>query len=183
MRHAVLDADSICVQDDGASTCFTNLDDTGIPQAQRWCHYLGAEARDRASRGLLSRIKTFCNSLYSDLQEVKASPQTDWDQMQKRWDSVQRRAVGRSGYSLRSRAFAKRAEKWKGLGNCGITPRLMKARLLMDDDNLLVKNSVKELDKVAEQCSDDLKAQFQNGLGSRCNQGIEAVRSHPCPAA
>ena len=38
------------VKGDGEPSCFSNVEDTGIPELQQWCHQLTIASRERAAR-------------------------------------------------------------------------------------------------------------------------------------
>ena len=61
---------------DGDPSCFTKIEDTGIPELQEWCHTLTVSSRERAARNFLIHLKTFANSVrsyVSDNGEITAA--------------------------------------------------------------------------------------------------------------
>ena len=54
------------VKGDGGPTCFTNIQDTGIPKLQEWCRStLTAKSRQRSARHFLDQIRVFVTSVKS----------------------------------------------------------------------------------------------------------------------
>jgi hypothetical protein len=58
------------VQNDGEPTCFTDKDDTQIPQLQDWCRSLTVSSRERAARTFLNHLKTFSASVEAYLIDI-----------------------------------------------------------------------------------------------------------------
>ncbi|CDO69419.1 hypothetical protein BN946_scf184791.g14 [Trametes cinnabarina] len=58
------------VKRDGDATCFSNLEDTGVPELQKWCHELTVAPRAKAARELLNQLTTFCRNTIGYLKGV-----------------------------------------------------------------------------------------------------------------
>lgn len=65
-----------------------NVEDTGIPGLQRWCHALTVSSRERAARTFITHIKTFGNSVQNYLQGVGEVTEADRQAMRELWESA-----------------------------------------------------------------------------------------------
>lgn len=75
------------VKGDGGSSCFSNVEHTGVPALQQWCHQLTVASRERAARTFLTHVKAFAQSIQSYVEgngEVTAS---DREYLREKWES------------------------------------------------------------------------------------------------
>lgn len=191
------------VKGDGDPTCFSNVDDTGIPALQQWCHQLTIASRERAARNFLTHLSTFAKSVRSYVQGVGDVTPCDRTELRKKWESQgfinsqgqdeendEHRPWTDFNFNLpgeilaRSRAtqnapLYRMKELKEKLGKngqpVGITPRLCKVRSLMLITNVLLTFS-QEFIALVEDCVDDLKQNFQDGLEDKCRTGSASVR-------
>lgn len=75
------------VKGDGDPTCFTKVDDTGIPALQEWCHKLTISSRSRAARNFLSHLTTFAKNVHVFLHGVGDVTEEDRLAMKEQWES------------------------------------------------------------------------------------------------
>lgn len=75
------------VKGDGEPTCFTNVEDTGIPGLQRWCHELTVASRERAARSFLSQLKAFITGVGSYVRGISDVTPADRESLRERWES------------------------------------------------------------------------------------------------
>lgn len=77
------------VKGDGDPSCFCRVEDTGIPELQKWCHTLTVASRERAARNFLIHLKTFSNSVKSYVEGIGDVTVTDREAMRAKWESMQ----------------------------------------------------------------------------------------------
>lgn len=71
----------------GEPTCFTNVNDTGIPSLQQWCRDLTVSSRERAARTFLKSIKTFAKSIQQYVEAGKEVTQQDRELLREKWET------------------------------------------------------------------------------------------------
>jgi len=76
------------VKGDGKASCFSNLEDTGIPGLQEWCHQLTVASRERAARGYRLHVKTFATTVQSYIQGIGDVTAADRQSLRDKWESV-----------------------------------------------------------------------------------------------
>lgn len=72
----------------GEDTCFLNIEDTGIPALQQWCHRLTVASRERVARPFLTRLSAFSSSLKAYAQGVGNVTADDRALLQDRWETA-----------------------------------------------------------------------------------------------
>ncbi|KAL0573916.1 hypothetical protein V5O48_008036 [Marasmius crinis-equi] len=75
------------VRDDEAAVCFSNVEDTGIPGLQDWCHQLTSASRVKTARNLFSSVKALCTSLNAYIEDSGTIPDVDCVSLRERWAS------------------------------------------------------------------------------------------------
>ncbi|KII94798.1 hypothetical protein PLICRDRAFT_86263 [Plicaturopsis crispa FD-325 SS-3] len=75
------------VKGDGDPTCFSNVEDTGIPALQQWCHQLTIASRERSARNFLSHLKTFADSVRNYVQGIGDVTVADREALREKWES------------------------------------------------------------------------------------------------
>ena len=70
---------------DGEPVCFSNSDDTGVPEVQSWCHQLTSNSRQRCAtnllrqlRSILATIRSYVGSRYNISPSERALLQRKW---------------------------------------------------------------------------------------------------------
>ncbi|KAH8084308.1 hypothetical protein BXZ70DRAFT_957636 [Cristinia sonorae] len=76
------------VKGDGEPVCFSDVNDTGIPQLQQWCHSLTFPSRERTATNFLARLRTFVASIQSYVQDVSDVTPADREALRARWESA-----------------------------------------------------------------------------------------------
>ncbi|KAK0490958.1 hypothetical protein IW261DRAFT_1434849 [Armillaria novae-zelandiae] len=155
------------VDGDGEPTCFSNIDDTGIPALQQWCHALTLSSRERSARTFLAQLQTFSVSIQTYVNGISGVTATDREALRSKWESTNSELdqddqfqlddddpyaaiLGGGLYSMK-----KTAPKVDAYGEAvGITPRL-----------------VKDFTKVIEDNVENLKVKFRVGLADKCQIG------------
>lgn len=79
------------VKGDGPPTCFTNFDETGIPDLQAWCHFVTAKSRERASRMFRRDIRVFAMTVQNYIESIGSFTEGDRERLRKQWQSPRRR--------------------------------------------------------------------------------------------
>ncbi|KAJ3505751.1 hypothetical protein NMY22_g17470 [Coprinellus aureogranulatus] len=64
------------VQGDGEPVCFTNVDDTGIPALQDWCHELTRPFREEAALQYIWILTSLASSIRTYLENIEDNPGT-----------------------------------------------------------------------------------------------------------
>jgi hypothetical protein len=76
------------VQGDGEASCFTNVNDTGVPDLQRWCHQLTVSSRERAARNFLSHLNAFAKSIQTYVEGTGDVTASDREALREKWEST-----------------------------------------------------------------------------------------------
>ncbi|KAL0573914.1 hypothetical protein V5O48_008034 [Marasmius crinis-equi] len=157
------------VKGDGEPTCFSNTEDTGIPDLQKWCHTLTSTSRARTARVFLNQLRMFSNSIIGYIRGIGEVTPADRESLRKQWES-----------------------KWPG-------SKAMDAadmwQMMIEDDPFTVKPERPELDArdgvaprlakefitVIDNCVDGLQNKFKDDLESKCRTGASLVR-HTSPS-
>ncbi|KAF6762688.1 hypothetical protein DFP72DRAFT_876603 [Ephemerocybe angulata] len=171
------------VKGDGSPSCFSNVDHTGIPALQEWCHQLTIASRERAARGFLTHLGTFARSIQSYVQGIGDVTAIDREALRDKWESrgfvnhaqqddedpwARFLAAGDldrylDGHNLNPNREPE--EKLDADGNpIGITPRLCK-----------------EFSELVDDCVEDLKQNFKDGLEEKCRQGASDASKAAVP--
>ncbi|KAF7313741.1 hypothetical protein HMN09_00531200 [Mycena chlorophos] len=156
------------VKGDGDPSCFTNVNDTGIPEVQKWVKTLTVSSREHAARTFLTQLKTFAADVRSFAAENISVTPAERDALREKWESgvPQQPEVdddeddpfaavlgGYSGPKLHT--MPEIVPKLDKLGKpIGITPRL-----------------VSEFSHVVEEGVASLKDHLRDGLEDRCRVG------------
>lgn len=75
------------VKGDGEPTTFTNIDDTGIPELQRWCHTLTVASRQRAANQFLKHLEIFAKNVQNYVQGIGDVTAIDREELRQKWES------------------------------------------------------------------------------------------------
>ncbi|OCH93606.1 hypothetical protein OBBRIDRAFT_790131 [Obba rivulosa] len=76
------------VQGDGSPTCFSQIEYTGIPELQQWCHYLTMPSRKHAVRNFLTDLRTLANSIHTYASSSDEVPAADREALRRKWKST-----------------------------------------------------------------------------------------------
>ncbi|KJA29987.1 hypothetical protein HYPSUDRAFT_196279 [Hypholoma sublateritium FD-334 SS-4] len=149
------------VKGDGGSSCFSNVEHTGVPALQQWCHQLTIASRERAARTFLTHVKAFAQSIQSYVEgngEVTAS---DRENLREKWESRDLLgggdALGIMGqlgndFGVDLYSINQKVDPY-GVPT-GVTPRLCKL-----------------FAEIVDKCVNDLKQHFKDGLEAKCTAG------------
>ncbi|KAJ6599136.1 hypothetical protein DFH09DRAFT_1130225 [Mycena vulgaris] len=153
------------VKGDGEPVCFSNVQDTGIPDLQKWCHSLTKSSRERAARNFLAQLATFATGVNQYVAGIGDVTVADRESLRAMWESGDQE-VGSAG-ELEDDPFAailgggelytmtRSVPKVDRYGEAiGITPRLITAFEKVVDTNVSL-----------------LKDHLRDGLEERCRVG------------
>ncbi|TDL29353.1 hypothetical protein BD410DRAFT_18164 [Rickenella mellea] len=167
---------------DGDPTCFSNVDDTGIPALQNWCHTLTIRSRERSAKSFRSQLRTFVASVKNYLNGIGDVTEADRAALRDKWESdpsedsdededgaynygmadiddVLYDLPGLSGLINHEPLYAmgKKAKKLDASGEPqGVTPYLIKAFEHVVDENVKL-----------------MRTAFKDGLEEKCQVGAE----------
>ncbi|RXW25223.1 hypothetical protein EST38_g555 [Candolleomyces aberdarensis] len=173
------------VKGDGEPTCFSNVEDTGIPAVQQWCHQLTIASRERAARNFLTHLSTFAKSVQSYVQGIGDVTAVDREELREKWES---------------RGFIDNQEQdeeddgpdpWGDLGIHLNGPaadflarlrgeqdvpmyRMNEPRAKLDENGQpvgITPRLCNEFIVLVENCVEELKQKFQDGLEDKCRTG------------
>ncbi|KAK0206486.1 Dynamin family-domain-containing protein [Desarmillaria ectypa] len=155
------------VEGDGDPACFSNVEDTGIPALQEWCHALTLSSRERSARNFLAHLQTFSVSIQTYMNGISGVTATDREALRSKWESTDEdldqddqfqlddddpyaAILGGGLYNIKE--TVPKADAYREA--VGITPRL-----------------VKDFTKVIEDNVENLKEKFREGLEDKCRTG------------
>jgi len=75
------------VRVDGNSTCFSNADETGIPNLRRYCHLLTASSHRKVAFRRLKDIKALAQVARSTISIVSEGAEKDQEKVRFKWES------------------------------------------------------------------------------------------------
>ncbi|KAG2369878.1 hypothetical protein BDR07DRAFT_1526349 [Suillus spraguei] len=76
------------VKGDGDPSCFSNVEDTGIPSLRQWCHQLTISSRSRAAKQFHTHLKTFANSVRVYIDGIGDVTIADRESLREKWEST-----------------------------------------------------------------------------------------------
>ncbi|KAG1892548.1 hypothetical protein F4604DRAFT_1699937 [Suillus subluteus] len=76
------------VNGDGDPSCFSNVEDTGIPSLRQWCHQLTISSRSRAAKQFHTHLKTFANSVWVYVDGIGDVTIADRESLREKWEST-----------------------------------------------------------------------------------------------
>ncbi|TEB25966.1 hypothetical protein FA13DRAFT_1777191 [Coprinellus micaceus] len=136
--------------DDKGTACFCNVEDTGIPALQKWCHRLTIASRERTARSFITRLLAFANSIQTYARGVGNVTAEDRAALRSKWESAGGNNTGLSHCELR---YSYTLDKKFSAGS-GIAVRLSQ-----------------EFSGLVDVCVRDLKTQLRAGLLQKCKNG------------
>ena len=74
---------------DGDPTCFSNLEETGVPELQKWCHTLTITSRERAARSFRTQLRAFATTVQSYIDNIGKVNDDDRAALREKWQSPQ----------------------------------------------------------------------------------------------
>jgi hypothetical protein len=191
------------VKGDGESSCFSNVQDTGIPDLRQWCHQLTISSRERTAKNFLAHLKTFATSVQSYVQGIGDVTAADRGALREKWESSGlhnadngesesewkmadlggdsfEAILGRLGGGLGAELYAlnQPTPKVDPYGQpVGVAPRLALVSISFESRNVeLDIEYSQEFGKLVDKCVADLQESFKEGLADKCRVGAVNVR-------
>ncbi|KAJ2931653.1 hypothetical protein H1R20_g5445, partial [Candolleomyces eurysporus] len=173
------------VKGDGEPTCFSNVEDTGIPAVQQWCHQLTIASRERAARNFLTHLSTFAKSVQSYVQGIGDVTAVDREELREKWES--RGFIDNQDQEEEENGL----DPWGDLGIHLNGPaadflahlrgeqdvplyRMNEPREKLDENGQpvgITPRLCNEFIVLVENCVEELKQKFQDGLEDKCRTG------------
>ncbi|KAI0721894.1 Dynamin family-domain-containing protein [Cerioporus squamosus] len=155
------------VKGDGDPTCFTKVDDTGIPALQEWCHHLTISSRSRAARNFLTHLNTFAKNVRVFLQGVGEVTEADRLAMRDKWESYAPDEEDRYGIASSDGAWP----EYEDYGQEKLYT-LPQTKVDLDGEPIGVAPRLrKEFEAVVDNCVEELQERFKEGLEEKCKAG------------
>ncbi|KAK7061658.1 nuclear GTPase SLIP-GC [Favolaschia claudopus] len=154
------------IKGDGEPSCFSNVNDTGIPELQQWCHHLTKSSRERAAKNFMKQVVAFANDVKNYVAGIGQVTSADRETLREQWESGETDAAeqpledddpfaailgGSGGLYTIPQSVAKR-DRYGHL--IGITPRLQK-----------------EFEEIVEETVENLNSHLSEGLDKQCRIG------------
>jgi hypothetical protein len=176
------------VRGDGDPSCFSNVEDTGIPSLRQWCHQLTISSRSRASKQFHTHLKTFANSVRVYVDGIGDVTIADRESLREKWESTPQGGEGMYDSDDEGMPYWRSSpdpmsvhpfRAFRGM----MSRELMDARLFsMNNQSSLKVNArgepigvtprlVKEFCAHVEKCVSDLQDLFRDGLEEKCQVG------------
>ncbi|KAJ7591152.1 hypothetical protein C8J56DRAFT_934806 [Mycena floridula] len=156
------------IKSDGPPSCFTDVEDTGVPQLQKWVHELTQASRGRSAKQLLARLQTFSQSVTSALTGINGVTPQDRNTLRDRWESKTADA-----------AAAEPVDEWEGFDWKGILERGASLYTMKSEDKVdaygILRGISPELAKafteIVDSRTEEIKTIFRSGLEDKCREG------------
>ncbi|KAH8118439.1 hypothetical protein DFH11DRAFT_1849817 [Phellopilus nigrolimitatus] len=76
------------VKGDGDAACFSNVEETGVPELQKWCHTLTVKSRDRAAKSFRNHLRVFSTSVKSYVDSFGTVSEADRESLREKWETA-----------------------------------------------------------------------------------------------
>ncbi|KAL1734274.1 hypothetical protein EV714DRAFT_202750 [Schizophyllum commune] len=165
------------VKGDGDPSCFDNVDDTGIPALQEWCHKLTLSSRETSAQRFLEHLRTFVTSIESYVRGATEVTPEDREALRELWESE--KDFGDIAYdSDEDRGSSASPDPFSYFLN-----KNRNSLMPMSDDPMMGEDSgrgadvgikarlTKDFEGIVNKCISDLKRIFRDGLEEKCNTG------------
>lgn len=192
------------VKGDGEPSCFTNVDDAGVPELQRWCHTLTVKSRERSARSFRNQLRVFATSVKSYIDNVGKVSEADKEALREKWESTPELGLctmsdddedqdsedqddfdwifqrGRLIPVARTRARSpKLRSPAEARGNAkvnGITGKLSQVSRSPPPFSCILTCTLQEFRHVIAASVGGMQRAFKDGLEEKCQEGANAVR-------
>ncbi|KAG1755777.1 hypothetical protein EDB19DRAFT_1956649 [Suillus lakei] len=176
------------VKGDGDPSCFSNVEDTGIPSLRQWCHQLTISSRSRAAKQFHTHLKTFANSVRVYVDGIGDVTIADRESLREKWESTPQGGEGMYGGDDEGMPYWRSSpdpmsthpfQAFRGM----MSQELMDARLFSMNNQSSLKvdargepigvtpRLVKEFGVHVEKSVSDLQDLFRDGLEDKCQVG------------
>ncbi|KLO16323.1 hypothetical protein SCHPADRAFT_823334 [Schizopora paradoxa] len=159
------------VKGDGEPSCFSSINDTGVPELQEWCKTLTVASRERGARSFRNHLRVFATSVKTYIQSFGTVSESDRTTLRDQWQTKQRLVQMNNDdrdsdsededdpYDL-GNTYRKSIEDAYGLDDD-------------DDSNGISKRLAKDLVFVVEDCVKEMQEVFREGIEDKCKLGAE----------
>ncbi|KAI0786384.1 hypothetical protein C8Q75DRAFT_771545 [Abortiporus biennis] len=174
------------VKGDGDPSCFSKVEDTGVPALQQWCHHLTVSSRERAARNFMTHLMTFVNSVRTYVQGIGDVTESDRITLQDKWESSMPDNGDNDGDDpLGSDAgWASSDVDYPGLNLSGLANQILNNGLYTLPSKApkvdrfgepigITPRLIKDFKKVIGECVKELQTRFRDGLEEKCQVGAE----------
>ncbi|KIJ27411.1 hypothetical protein M422DRAFT_271395 [Sphaerobolus stellatus SS14] len=163
------------VKGDGTPTCFTKVEDTGIPTLQDWCRHLTVASRQRAVRNFLAHLQGFVNSVRNYVEGITLVKEEDRHALRDLWESQSPDDESNSDEEGSMDAAFWLQAVCNQLEDGIFTTKKVKPvrRNIMGQVIGIIPRLNEEFDKIVEDTIEDLKAGFADGLQSKLEAGAK----------
>lgn len=120
------------VKGDGKPECFSQIEDTGVPDLQSWCHKITSPSRERSSRDFLTQIKLFAASVRDYVADSCDVVEQDRAVMRKKWQP--KRTVFKYDSDIDGSSKAANADA--DVRPAGVTPLLVKVCVITLEEEI-----------------------------------------------
>lgn len=164
------------VKGDGDPSCFDNVEDTGIPALQDWCHKLTLSSRETATQRFFEHLRTFVATIETYVRGAAEVTPEDREALRELWESAKEPEYGSdSDEDMRGSSAAPDPFSFFlniNRGNLMSMSDDLPGRDAHRDADLGIKPRLsKEFQALVDQCVSDLKRIFRQGLEEKCTAG------------
>ncbi|KAF8974240.1 hypothetical protein BDZ97DRAFT_1945601 [Flammula alnicola] len=171
------------VNGDGGASCFSNVEDTGIPELQKWCHQLTISSRERAARTFMMHIKAFAQSIQSYVQGIGDVTAVDREALREKWESQGFDQGEEYGAASEDPLDAILGGLGAGLGAGLYTMNKPVAKVdVYGQPTGVTPRLCTEFAKMVDGCVHDLQQNFKDGLEDKCRIGAANAADGALPA-
>ncbi|KAL0949749.1 hypothetical protein HGRIS_009787 [Hohenbuehelia grisea] len=165
---------------DGRPHCFQNVEDTGIPALQQWCHEITLSLHEHAAQALTTQLKAFATTIQAYTQEISEADAQGCDALRKMWQTKSPLVV-KEDPDPNSQPDPDTALIFKKYN--------IKLEFNHENDHLCLQSSavepseieennsgiscrlIKEFDRIVDENMELLKERFRDGLEEKCRAG------------
>lgn len=76
------------VKGDGDPSCFSSVDDTGVPEVQEWCKKLTLASRERGARNFRNHLRVFATSVKTYIESFGTVSESDRTALRDQWQTT-----------------------------------------------------------------------------------------------
>ncbi|KAL5530325.1 hypothetical protein ACEPAF_6582 [Sanghuangporus sanghuang] len=171
------------VKGDGNPSCFSSIEDTGIPEIQKWCHSLTISSRERAARNFRNQLRVFATSIKSYIDSFAMVSEADKEALRQKWQSAHDEVLytmdeyeddesdnESDGYDW-VYEYGRLVPVARGRSNA---PKLGSTKHRKGDEGIISRLSEKFAEVIATSVK-GMQHAFKDGLEEKCQAGADAA--------
>ncbi|KAL5487951.1 hypothetical protein ACEPAI_6059 [Sanghuangporus weigelae] len=171
------------VKGDGNPSCFSNIEDTGIPELQKWCHSLTIKSRERAARNFRNQLRVFTTSIKSYIDSFAMVSEADREALRQKWESAHDEVL----YTMDDHEDDESDDESDGYDwvyeygrlvpvarRCANAPKLGGTKQRKGGEGIIARLSQKFAEVIATSV-EDMQHAFKDGLEEKCQAGANAA--------